>query len=850
MNAVEHELSRVGVKWKLRMFLEHFGLAADIITLLVLLTGVAIDHGLITTTATANIIVALLAGGGLLALAIIFILAISWISNRQKLAELVEKAHPGLADRLNTLVYLERFRITSYTKHFWFHRRIATQASDTLSGQGSGTPVSWARAITVNSIFIVLLIMTCAFFEARHPWQTLQQREETARETQPNKLDNSMNLALPDMSAIEEKRDWGDIRITDPARDMKITKVDAVPLQIEAAASAPITYGAWLSSVNGDTEVPHVLPAPREPKYALYQPIIYADEFGLRDWDVMTYFAQAGTASSNTFGSEVYFLEVRPFREDILKMPGGESGAGYQVISEITGLIARQQEIIRQTHRSIQSPAATEKLQAQDHGKLADAENDMSVSAGHLYADIAVKMENKPVGAALDQLAKVGDTLLAASDSLRANAMTPGFEKERAALRQLIDTRKLVQKTLSDHPEDFKDQPDTGPDIVASDRDKLGEMAEFQNEDKAANDFMDNLLKRQQSIATNAAMAGNKTQPTNAALQRDLHRELQQFSSQHPRVFNTASNELARAFDAMDRSAKSLDRRAASNRKEPGIAMQTTTTLAQTVRENTTSHQLSDAYRLKKLLDQQSGQLKHIEEKPDEPSQDSLGKTASQAKETTRQLKQFSSQHTGSDLIGPELAASLSDSRKQALDQTLDKLARAQTPQDRKDLASQAGAGLRQILDAFEKSQPQALRQALSQDALAPDNNRERGMDQLRSMMARLQGNRQPSDQELMQMAREARLAFEEDLKQHPDEATKKLLMILDKEIKEEGHKIDLAGLKKLMAELENFSTEVKDTISNTNETAVTTPNSDKTPPAYRRRIETYFRKLSESKQP
>ena len=70
------------------------------------------------------------------------------------------------------------------------------------------------------------------------------------------------NLALPDANAVEQKKEWGEVRITDPAQDLKVTKVDAVQLQIEAAASQQLTSNVWFSTINGLAEEKHVLPAP------------------------------------------------------------------------------------------------------------------------------------------------------------------------------------------------------------------------------------------------------------------------------------------------------------------------------------------------------------------------------------------------------------------------------------------------------------------------------------------------------------------------------------------------------------------------------------------------------------
>src|ERR1019366_3448744 len=176
------------------------------------------------------------------------------------------------------------------------------------------------------------------------------------------------------------------------------TKVDVVPLQIEAAANQPLRKVGWFSTVNGAGETPHELAPPSEPRYAVYQPTVYLDELRLSDWDVMTYYAKADTEKQNSFASEVYFLEVRPFREDILKLPGGEGGSVHHCLSVLSTLIGEQQHVIRQTHQHLQKPQEQEALQVQDRKKLSGAESDLSASAQHLYAAMGSGLENRPIG--------------------------------------------------------------------------------------------------------------------------------------------------------------------------------------------------------------------------------------------------------------------------------------------------------------------------------------------------------------------------------------------------------------------------------------------------------------------
>ena len=126
------------------------------------------------------------------------------------------------------------------------------------------------------------------------------------------------------------------MRITEPGRDLKVTKVDVVPLQVEAASDQGLKAASWSTATNGAAPSVHALPPPAEPNYAVYKPVLYVDELGLQDWDVVSYYASARTAKGGAYASEIYFLEVRPFREDIAKMPGGEGGKAYGGLNELT----------------------------------------------------------------------------------------------------------------------------------------------------------------------------------------------------------------------------------------------------------------------------------------------------------------------------------------------------------------------------------------------------------------------------------------------------------------------------------------------------------------------------------
>ena len=410
---VETSLNRAEFRWKWLKFLQHSFLLGGILCVLVLLFGGAISVGWVTSKALATTFFALLGIVGFIAWAVIIISVMAGAPDRSWLAAALERVNPRLLDRLNTLLFLERRRRDARAHSFAL--RIARQTQAVLAAKASPSPFPATRALEYMLGFIVALTATVLVYQLYSPWSRLLAAEK-AKATPPVQAEKPLELALPTTNNAEQSQTWGEVRITDPGGDLRVTKVDVVPLQIEAAANQALKKVGWFSTINGAGETPHELPPPSEPRYAVYQPTVYLDELRLADWDVMTYYAKANTEKENSFASDVYFLEVRPFREDILKMPGGENGEAYQCLNEMSTLISRQQHVIRQTHQHLQKPQEQENLQAQDRKKLSEAEADLGDSAQHLYAKMAGEMENKPIGDALDNLAKAEKSLDRASN--------------------------------------------------------------------------------------------------------------------------------------------------------------------------------------------------------------------------------------------------------------------------------------------------------------------------------------------------------------------------------------------------------------------------------------------------
>jgi hypothetical protein len=325
--AIETTLSRAEFRWKWLRLLKFTGMLGILVCLVLLAFGEAILSGWAMTQGTAWMVLLILLITGFIIWAAVCIGILSGSAERRWLGRALEKTEPRFLDRLNTLLFLEKQLYDPRLESFAV--RIARQTQTVLSEQTTPRPFQSTAALAWFAAFVAILTATVWFYAGTSPWSRLLVAGRS-RSTPMAPDHRPLELALP-TNNVETTQPWGEVRITEPGTDLQVTKVDVVPMQIEAAANQPLKSVGWFSAVNGGEEAPHELPPPKEPRYALYQPVVYLDELHLTDWDVMTYYAKAHTDKAQGFASEVYFLEVRPFREDILKLPGGTGGRPTQL---------------------------------------------------------------------------------------------------------------------------------------------------------------------------------------------------------------------------------------------------------------------------------------------------------------------------------------------------------------------------------------------------------------------------------------------------------------------------------------------------------------------------------------
>lgn len=842
--AVETSLNRAEFRWKWLRFLRRTFVLGAVICALLLLFAAAVLSDRVCSKSLALAFFLVVGVFGVLVWVVLGVLTLAASPERSRLAAALERVDRRLLDRLNTLLFLERHGNDGASQSFSL--RIAKQAGAVLAADAPRAAFPGSGPWWQLLVFAVMLSATWGVYRNCSPWRYLLAHQKPAVPSSAHP-DRPLELALP-TNNVEQNSAWGEVRITDPGSDLKVTKVDVVPLQIEAAANRSLQKVAWASAINGSAEILHPLPAPTEPRYAVYQPVLYLDELQLSDWDVMTYYAKASTELNDAYASEVYFLEVRPFREDILKMPGGEGGKAYQTLSELSALIGAQQRVIRQTHQHLSHPPEQESLRAQDREKLGLAENDLGDSARHLYAEMAAKMENQPIGEALDDLAKAEQSLARAGQQLQANAMDDGQNSERAALTELVATRKMFQKAVSDHPRDFEDPKDEAPSPVADSARKLSQMAEFRNETKAAQDFVQKTVIEQQSLERQSRGASSQQQSRLGEKEEQLRQSLSDFQGQHPEAFKNTLGEAEQAQEAMRQAGNSLKRHgsdaAGAARRATGQVEQ----LQQAIDQQALAGELAHAYRLKEMLDQQSKALDKRAQGDSSMSDSSLQEAVNAARETVSQLEKTALQEPTRDAFGPQLRSALSGANKVELEASLDRVQQAEDEAEKRARSSEARDRLKQVSQAFGESLPRSLQTAHRSDPLKAggQDSFAEAMAQLNSLQA--QSRRQASAEDRQKLANQALANLRTGMRERygSDEHAADIVARLEQTLKAD-RPLDAENLKRLLEELQRFSVETSDQLAlKQDKPDVSNIDPTRLPPAYRGRIQKYFQKLSE----
>jgi hypothetical protein len=839
---VEMALNRAEFRWKLLRFLRGSMILGIVVGLLVLGFGALVLAGIVSSKSLGTLFFIALMGLGFVAWISMAISVFAGSPDRDRLGSALERVDRRLLDRLNTLLFLERRRADPRAESFAL--RIARQTQRVVAEAPLASPFSSMRPTGWLIALLTVVAGTLTLYRIYSPLDRLvaSQRStvtlgKAGQETAP--------FELPTKNNLERSGQWGEVRITDPGRDLKVTKLAVVPLQIEAAANQALKEVSWFSSINGRELTFHSLPRPEEPRYAVYQPSLNLAELPLSDWDVVSYHAEAATENSNVFASQVYFVEVRPFREQLVDLPGGEQGKAYKFLSDLSGLISRQEQVIRQTHSQVQLPEENRNRQETERQKLALAERDLGDSVRNLSAEMGGSMEKLPVAKPLEKLANAEKSLGDAGKLLERNALAEAELTELGALAEMVAARKEFQTAASQNAKAFEQAEAELPQPG-----QLSEIASFREEAKAAQGAVRRALEQQRGLEQKARTGPSATYPRLGEQQKQIGQDLKDYQGQRPEAFKASRAEAAEADRAMKQSAEALRDRHPESPKATDEATSKLEDLSESVAKKSAARQLADAYKLKQMIEQQMQTFgKCANPGGDGSGGGDLKRAAGESRQTVNQLRKAAEEEPTRDAFGDPLREALSGPNKVSLEATLSRLEQPLDEGARQQGAAAARDALGKVRQAFEESEPTGLRMARRTDSLqAPAGDRFRqGMADLSSLIKQLENGRPLPAADQARQGREALYGIQSGLRnQHGgNERGNQLVGSLKETVKAED--LDVGDLKKLMEQLQVFSVENSYPSARAEDKPeVTNIDPSRMAPAYRGRIQKYFQKLSE----
>jgi hypothetical protein len=389
------------------------------------------------------------------------------------------------------------------------------------------------------------------------------------------------------------------VRFTKPGRDTQASPVEDLFLEARADDDYGIKSLQLFYSVNGGASKTVNLFGGSKPLPEVSAGhTIYLEELGLKPGDFVSYYAKASDTDavqgSKTTTSDIYFVQIRPFRKDYKpaqSMAGGGGGGGQQV-----GELSRQQrEIVAATFNTVRDKAKTKPEKYRENVAL------INLSQGKLRQQVEelmgkLKARLGVVDPAFNKIAEVlpqaAEEMKSAESDLRAVKPDSALSPEQRALKLLQDAEQQYELQVamqnggggggggqSQLAEDLADLFELELDKLANQY-EMQQRAMQQSGDHQVDELVEKLkelarrqqqeIERQRRLAQSGQAGGSS-----GANQRALAEELEKAARQLQQL--TRDEQRQELGDAMRRMQEAADamRRAAANGSRDGGAQAT-----------------------------------------------------------------------------------------------------------------------------------------------------------------------------------------------------------------------------------------------------------------------------------
>jgi hypothetical protein len=670
MNSIiERRLDETATQLQFARTIKFSAVSLCAVTLAVLIVGLAAKASVVTSSGLAwGLVAFILAGGFLIWFVAVLVIAGSPLE-RAELAHETERTNPGLMDRLHTLIALGPRRRVPRVESY--AGRIEQQSVSVVARTESVVPLVPGDSRRWILTWLALCLLTLVFFQWFRPFSQLGM----AANTPPPAPEQTPGLELPPTAEEKKKSQsdadpWIEARILEPGQDLVVTRYETVPLRVEAATSGELSRVDLHTTRNGEAAPDRQLPSGADPRFSRNEELLDLERIGAGDWDVLSYHATAESKDGMKGGSRMYFVEVRPFREEIEQLPGGVEGEPYRVLNELTNMVDAQEDAIRAAHRMTQWPA--DRITGQMSSDLAQAQEVMKSGVEYLRSSLPDSAELSP---SIEHLNQAAESFKQAADQFRSGQTKEGEQTAQKALGQLAATRKEIHQAVKEHPEVLPKSPSSTDPLVDM-TEQLTSADELQNELRDAAEQAAELADAERKIAQQIKPCDNAVHRQAAEEQRQLREKFDAFRKENSQACQRAGGQTSGAEAKLNSAMEALEKLAAEHsnpnhqqgNRATADAASALQQLAKALREQAAKQQMAAANQLQQALEDQIEFLEKLEENPDGATQEQLEQAAKNMQATTDQIKKMAEEPATREQFSDELREMLNDENKERLD--------------------------------------------------------------------------------------------------------------------------------------------------------------------------------------
>lgn len=391
------------------------------------------------------------------------------------------------------------------------------------------------------------------------------------------------------------------ISFSKPGRDTEVSSIEEVFIEARADDDIGVAEVFWIASVNGgppDTVRIHGSTGAPMPEVTASH-VVFMEELELETGDLVAYHgvARDNAPAPNEALTDIYFLQVRPFRREFRQAPAGAGGgaAGGGMAEDLSGL---QRQIIAASFNVVRD--------RESYAPETWEENVVSIALSQQrlreqVETLAQRIVNRGIAGADQSFQRIAETLpraveamREAEDSLRALAPDGAIGPEQRALRELQKAEETYERFVSMDRQGGGGGGGSGGAPSAEDLADLFELETDQlrnqyetvqrSRQESADQAVDESLERLRELARRqeqelerqrrraAAQQGATTGGGGGEAARELAEEAEESARRLERLSReTGDRSLEEVSRQLQQAADDM-RRAAANRGSEGVA--------------------------------------------------------------------------------------------------------------------------------------------------------------------------------------------------------------------------------------------------------------------------------------